>query len=451
MSAAAPETPPLPPGFRNAYWFALFNALSFQIVLSSPMVLYAKSLGASATVLGVVVSMMPLLVIFQIPAAQYIPRMGFRRFVFAGWGIRVAFIFGMAAVPLLGAFLDTGAQLALLLFLLFGFNLSRGISSCAWLPWITSLVPEAIRGRYLARDAAVVNLGSIVVFLVASLFLGSEPKPYQFSLLFAFSAVAGAASLSFLKRIPDVPVPQEPAGSAAEVPWRAMLGHPPFQRLLVTVMLWAVVYGGMQAFPVAFLKTEAALSEGRILLLSTALYLGGMGSLALFGSRLDAVGSKPVAALAFGMFVLILGGWWLMAGGVLQASTPLLMGLLGCMGLFSASANMAFTRLAMASVPALGRNHFFAIFSVAWNVTQGVAPILWGLMIDAIGHFRARHLGLEWNRYSLFFAAAAGVTLAALFSTRRLVEPRAASFEELLRDLLLRAPMKFWFRLWPRS
>jgi MFS family permease len=451
MSAPRPETPRLPPGFRNAYWFALFNALSFQIVLSSPMVLYAKSLGASATVLGVVVSMMPLLVIFQIPAAQYIPRMGFRRFVYAGWGIRVAFIFGMAAVPLLGAFLDTGTQLALLLFLLFGFNLSRGISSCAWLPWITSLVPEAIRGRYLARDAAVVNLGSIVVFLVASLFLGSDPKPYHFSLLFAFSAVAGAASLSFLKRIPDVPVPQEPSGGTGAVPWRAMLEHPPFQRLLITVMLWAVVYGGLQAFPVAFLKTEAALSEGRILLLSTALYLGGMGSLALFGSRLDAVGSKPVAALAFGMFVLILGGWWLMAGQAINASTPLLVGLLGCMGLFSASANMAFTRLAMASVPAMGRNHFFAIFSVAWNVTQGVAPILWGMMIDAIGGFRARSLGVEWNRYSIFFAAAAVVTLAALFSTRRLVEPKAASFEELLRDLLLRAPMKFWFRLWPRS
>mgnify|MGYP002128730596 CR=1 FL=1 len=35
-----------------AFLFATFNALSFQVVLSSPMVLYAKSLGASATVLG---------------------------------------------------------------------------------------------------------------------------------------------------------------------------------------------------------------------------------------------------------------------------------------------------------------------------------------------------------------------------------------------------------------
>jgi len=29
--------------------------------------------------------MMPLLVIFQIPAASYINRVGYKRFVFAGW------------------------------------------------------------------------------------------------------------------------------------------------------------------------------------------------------------------------------------------------------------------------------------------------------------------------------------------------------------------------------
>src|SRR5512138_4043066 len=87
----APErqSPLMPHGLHHAYWFATFNALSFQIVLNSPMVLYGKSLGASATVLGLITGMMPLLVIFQIPAAQYIPQVGFRRFVYAGWGTRV--------------------------------------------------------------------------------------------------------------------------------------------------------------------------------------------------------------------------------------------------------------------------------------------------------------------------------------------------------------------------
>src|SRR5438477_1318986 len=162
VSEVLVEATSFPPGLHNAFLFSGFNALSFQLVLSSPMVLYAKTLGASATVLGIIAGMMPLLVIFQIPAANYIERVGFKRFVYAGWGTRVAFIFGMALVPLTGIFLDARNRLALMMMLLFCFNLSRGISSCAWLPWIVLLVPPNLRGKYLSRDAAVQSAGSFV-------------------------------------------------------------------------------------------------------------------------------------------------------------------------------------------------------------------------------------------------------------------------------------------------
>jgi hypothetical protein len=188
----------------NVFLFALFNALSFQIVLGSPMVLYAKSLDASATVLGIIAGMMPLLVIFQIPAASHVARIGYKRFVFAGWGTRVMFIFGMALVPLAGVFLNPATQLVLLLFLLFGFNLSRGISSAAWLPWITALVPLEVRGKYLAREAGCVHIASCAALILSSLCLSGESLPWQFAIVFGFSAVAGTISLTFLKRIPEV-------------------------------------------------------------------------------------------------------------------------------------------------------------------------------------------------------------------------------------------------------
>ena len=77
--------PTLPAGTKNIFLFTTFNALSYQIILSSPMVLYAKTLGASATVLGVLAGMMPMLVIFQIPAAKHVDRIGYKRFIYAGW------------------------------------------------------------------------------------------------------------------------------------------------------------------------------------------------------------------------------------------------------------------------------------------------------------------------------------------------------------------------------
>ena len=453
MDEASPKTPAgedFPAGLHQAYRFAVFNALSFQIILSSPMVLYAKTLEATATVLGIVAGMMPLLVIFQIPAAQYVCRVGYKRFVYAGWGTRVMFIFGVALVPLTGLFLSHPTQLALLLTLLFGFNLSRGISSCAWLPWISSLVPESIRGRYLARDSACVSMASFVVFLIAAGCLGQNPRPWQFSVLFAFSAVMGAASLVFLKRIPDVEIPEEIRTSKTSVPWKTLFGYRPVNKLLRSAAGWSVAYGGVTAFTVAFLRTEGGMSEGLILALTSVSYLGGLCSLWFLGHRLDALGSKPVLAFSFLLWLGILGGWMLLAGGVLSVGLSLIMALQFTMGLFAALVQMSNTRLAMAVIPAMGRNHFLAIYSVVSNLALGLAPVLWGLMIDAVGAWHGRWLGLDWNRYTVFFAATQIVMLVTLLLATRLEEPKAAGFDDLLREVLVTPSQRLWFRFWPR-
>ena len=449
MVSATPDK--LPPGLNNAYLFAVFNALSFQIVLNSPMVLYGKTLGASATVLGLIAGMMPLLVIFQIPAAQYINRVGYRKFVYAGWGTRVMFIFGMALVPVAGAFLNAASQLALLLALLFGFNLSRGISSCAWLPWISQLVPAGVRGRYLARDAACVNLASCFTYLLAAACLGGSPQPWQFATLFAFSAVMGAASLNFLKRIPDCAPPENSETSRGPVPWGEIVRHAPFQKLLWAAGAWSVAYGGLTAFTVVFLKTETSMNESTILAVTSVSFLGGLCSLWFLGSRLDHLGSKPVLAFSFVTWLAIIAGWGALAGGAVPVRLGMILALQFLMGLFAALVQMSNTRLAMAVIPMMGRNHFFALYSVLTSLALGLSPILWGLLIDAVGGFHAHGLGLDWNRYSIFFAAAGLVMLATLPLARRLEEPQAASMEVLLKEILVQSPQRVWLRLWPRA
>ena len=451
VSRPASEGASFPPGLHHAYLFSTFNAFSYQVVLNSPMVLYAKTLGASATVLGIIAGMMPLLVIFQIPAANYIPRVGYKRFVYAGWGTRVAFIFAMALVPLTGIFLKPESRLALMLMLLFCFNLSRGISSCAWLPWITALVPAPLRGKYLSRDAAVQNLASFITFLLAGGCLAGDTRPWQFTILFAFSAVMGAVSLTFLKRIPDAEMPEEAGASKGRVPWLEMSRYGPFRTLLYALVGYSVAYGGLTAFVVAFLKTETGMTETQILLVTSVAFLGGLSSLWLLGSRLDRLGSKPVLIFCFAAWVAVLGGWMCLSGGVLPVRLGSVLVLQFLMGLLAWVIQMAITRLAMAVIPVMGRNHFFAIYSTVGNVTLGLAPIGWGLLIDAVGSRSPVWLGLAWNRYTIFFAAAALAYVVALGLARRLHEPEAASMEELLREILIQSPQRFWIRFWPRG
>jgi MFS family permease len=303
----------------------------------------------------------------------------------------------------------------------------------------------------LARDAAWQNLASFFSFLLSAACLGTSPQAWRFSLLFVFSALMGATSLVFLKKIPEAETPEQIRTSTTPVPWLEMLRYAPFGKLVRMVIGWSLAYGGMQAFSVAFLKTEVAMAEGPILLVNSVFFLGGLSSLWVLGSRLDSFGSKPVLTFSFITWQLVAAGWALVAGGVWPPWLGLILTLQFLMGLCAALVQMSNTRLAMAVVPVMGRNHFFAIFSVLGSMSLGLSPILWGLLIDAVGPRQAAWLGVTWNRYSVFFAAVALVFAATLALARHLEEPEAASLEELLKEILIESPQRALVRLWPRG
>ncbi len=439
----------MPSGIANAYAFSVFNALSFQMVLGGPMVLYAKSLGASATVLGLVTGLMPIMTVAQLPAARFIPRVGYKRFVVGGWTTRVMFIVGMAMVP--GAtWLNEGSRLALVMALLFAFNLSRGISSCAWLPWITQWVPATVRGRYLTVDQAFVNGASATAFVLAAVLLGPSAGPWRYALVFGFSAAAGFASLVFLRRMPDVPVPPEEGGGKGEVPWGALAAHPPFRRLLELNVAWSLAFGGLTTFIVSFLKSGGGMGERAVLMVMSLSFAGGLASYAVAAGRMERVGSKPVLGLTMALGMASTLGWMLVAGGVMGGGAwwPCLLAFV--VGLCNALFSVANNRLAMVIVPAMGRNHFFAIFAVVWQLTLGMSPVLWGILLDAMGERSGAWLGVGWNRYSVFFGLAAAAFGWAFHLARRLEEPKAGTADALLRELLVQNPQRWLVRLFGR-
>jgi len=131
----------------------------FKSFSTARMVLYAKSLGASATVLGIIAGMMPFAGHFsnsgsQLRSSGRLQTLRLRRLGDAG---DVYFRDGTGSAGRL-VFLDAKSRLSLMLMLLFllqsfagGFRVARG------LPWITALVRRIWRGQYLVRDAAYSN------------------------------------------------------------------------------------------------------------------------------------------------------------------------------------------------------------------------------------------------------------------------------------------------------
>lgn len=434
------------PGPYSAHWFQLFNAVSFQIMMGAPIIVYAKSLGASSTVLGIIAAFTPLMTVFQLPAAQHLDRYGYKQFVLMGWGLRSIFIFIVAAIPIMG-FLDGPTKMALLLASLFLFNLLRGISSAAWMPWMVELVPESIRGRFLSVDQLFMYGGCLLSLILSAIIMNGTVDPWEFSLVFLISAIGATASLQCIKKIPEVVAESKKKLSSQRVPWGAMLKYAPFRELICFNVIYMMVIGSLGVFTVEYLRDMSHFAVSEVLFLSAFSFVGALAVLPFIGRMVDETGSKPLLRVAVSVFAIVIGLWFLIAAGVLPATIWLIAGLNFLSGAASANFNLANVRITMSTMPEMGRNHFFALFTVISSLGLGAAPVTWGLMLDAIGSYEAVTGVLHWKRHSIYFLALLALNVVAFLFISRLHEsPGSGRQEPSLIYARLKRSSRFWQR-----
>ena len=411
--------------------------------------LYFKKLGASATVLGVIAALGALMNIFQIPAARFVEKIGYRTFVLRGWISRSFMIGGVALVVSLPLPVDESTRQILVLFLLFLFNIARGISLSGYLPWISAIVPESVRGRFLSMDQAASQSALLLTVALSAVYLQWTERASAFGALFAASLLLAGMSLIYLKRIPDAPVSPAAKEGGEEVPWRAMLQHGPFLKLVIfhSMMMLALSGGGLIFIP--FARDQLGCSDSKFMILH--LIWGSifvLTSLAT-GKMLDRVGSRPV----LGLSALIFGIHWLGWGAVAAHLLPFQWGIIffqqATAGVGLALYNSAHMRLLMGTVPAMGRSHFFALFSVAASLVAGLAPLGWGLLTDAMRSVKFG-TGVEVNRFVILYVTMTLILIPAMVALRRIEEARASTTEELLRELVLETPWRSITRWWNR-
>jgi len=422
-----------PKGSFNAHWFAFFNALTFQIVIGTPLILYAKSIGASSTVLGLLAAATPLMTLLQLPAAKYLPVFGYRRFVLLGWGARTVFSFFIALIPVLG-FLDRTTKLALLVFCILVFNMMRGAASAAWMPWIALLIPEEARARFLSRDQLFMFSGSLLAVLVSAFLIGGEVAAYEFSLVFLLSGLAGSVALYFIKKIPDVHAPDAVQQSSQPVHWKTIFLYPPFLALLLFNILFVFEVGSLGVFTVQYLRDLPGFNDAVVLYISCLSFMGSLLVLPFVGGWLDRFGNKAVLFVSLLLFGTVILGWFSLAAGLLspQSGVVLLINFLA--GVAGAGFNVANSRMAFAIMPQAGRDHFFALFSVITSLGLGASPVLWGISLDYIGTFEVITGAFHWHRHSIYFGVLFGLNILTLLQVRRLHETAAKNGGDVLAE-----------------
>lgn len=433
-----------PRGSFNAHWFSLFNALSFQIILGAPIIVYAKSIGASSTVLGIIASFTPLMTVFQLPAAQFLGRYGYKQFILMGWSLRTVFIFLMTAVPVM-VFLDNTSKLVVILASLFVFNLLRGISSAAWMPWIAALIPEENRGRFLSLDQMFMHFGSLLALVVSACVMTGRVAPWEYSLVFLLSAIGATVSLFVIRKIPDVEASETVRKSSQAVPWKQIMSYPPFRELLIFNIIFMAVIGSLGVFTIEYLREFPKFDVSLVLFLSSLSFIGALVSLPFVGSLVDEAGSKPVMAGALSLFGVVILGWFLVTAGILPCTIWIIGALNFFAGVAGANFNLANVRIIMSTMPEMGRNHFFALFTVITSLGLGTAPVVWGGSLDVIGTYEAVTGAFHWRRHSIYFLVLFFLNIVAMAFIHRLHETGGSGTPNLIYARLRRAG-KLWHR-----
>ena len=409
-------------GVFNFHWFNFYNAICFQIILGAPTVLLAKDLGANSTILGIIAAFTPLMTTLQLPAARHLGKYSYRSFALMGWGIRSVFIATSAIVPML-LFWSKDVRLGLLLVSLFFFNVLRGISSAAFLPWITNIVSGTMRGRFISIDHTFIYGGSLVTMILASLMMRGQVEPWRYSLVLWLSVTGSVISLLYLRLIPDTKPRDTGTNSSERVTFREMVALVPFRNTILFSLLFATVAGGLGVFPVEYLRVQARFSPSAIYALSAASFIAPMLILQWLGARVDRVGSIPVIRAAVALFALVLALWFAMSAGLIPPGWKLvlLLNLFG--GVAMAGFNMANLHLGMAVVPESGKNHYFALTTVITSFGMGIVPVLWGWLLDSLGGLDLVEGPFHLRRHSIYFLGVCCLSVITLIASRILIEP----------------------------
>lgn len=432
----------LPGVARWLFLFQGFNAVSFMLALGAPLVLLSRYLGATEFQIGLITALTPLLVVLQLPAASLIDRIGCRRLMLAGWRLRSVFLLLIVPLPFLVGKAPPMLLVAGLIAAMFCFNAVRGFATAAWFPFLSHLVAEKARGRYLGAEQLVINSCAFLTLIGCGFFLGDSPGPARFSTLLLVASVAGIVGVSFLRHVPEhFPPPRarrlrRPGAfvTSLRIAWR----HPPFRRTFRFVAVYTVAAFSFPAFLVLYQRDGLDWGEGIILKLQAVMTLGVLISAVTIGKWVDRLGSRPIMRIAdlcvlFFILFWVYSAWKGWDPGYFAAGVAFFL-----WGMMNSGHAISQIRLILGCCPPRHLTYSLAIFQVLTSLAGAASPVAFGWLLGA----SQRALENGTQGYAVLFSLSFLLIAASQFLLGRVPDPRAVKTSRVLQ-LAYGWPMRF--------
>ncbi len=417
--------------FRSGLLFGFFNALTWQIGIGTPMVLFCEQLGASPFQVGLAYSFVFLLTPIQILATALLPRYGYKRVMLGGWAARTVFLM----VPFWLAWVAPrwGVQpwmAPALVGSVFWFCFFRTIGAAAIMPWLYSILPATARGRYFGSDQFISGVAGVGTLLTcAGLF---ALLPIYTALLIQYGIAMFGSYMSFmaLKKLPSAPKP--PATKLLQLikdTPKHMFKPSPFRHFLWLAVGYAVLSTPIPPFLAYYLKVGPELGAGQIMGFEVLRFAGVIVAAAFIRRRIDRDGARPFFLLTMVLYVAVGLFWWAYLQGLLSGLAVIYAAYF-VLGLAAASWTIANLNYLAQVVEEDNRALMVAVMGAVTACFGGLSPIIWGLVLKTeAGGLRA---SIDVNVFQLFFlfVLAGVVVLSSLLA--RLTEDKDSPVDSLV-------------------
>lgn len=434
----------------HARWLLLFqalNAVNFTIALGAPMVLTARYLGADESILGLLISLTPFLATLQILGTNIADRWGYRKLMIAGWASRAFMLVPAMALPLLAGRVSSGALVWIFFAAMFAFNAIRGVSGCAWFPWLKLLIPEQGRGYYLGLEQRIINFSVLITLIAAGSILSGTPAGWHYSIVFCISWAAGICSAYILARVPDrspLDVSNRPPLSLREM--LPVLGriwaYKPYRRIIRFGVLYSFAFMAFPGFLVLYLRNELAWGDGIVLIVSSAMTLGITITAVALGRLSDRVGSRPLMRLATLGIMVVIAFWILCTLGIVRPNYAVSGVVYLLFGFLVAAQTVPQIRLALASCPEEEITVGVMLYQVALSLSGGIAPMLWGFALKAMRPvLPSLETGVSYP-FTVLFGFSLFLLVGVQILLGRIPEPKAMPAGKLLVQMLWGWPLR---------
>ncbi len=420
MRASGLSPSQLSSGRKTFLAFTFFNVLSFLLIGSNLIILYALKLGANSFIIGLLSSFLQIAYLFMLVGRNLIKKMGAVKLFGTFWTLRYILMMPVLFIPLFYTISNfKTVALSILVFSVLAFNISRGIAITSYNPIIGELAGDKDKGNFLSKVQIINHVLVISTGVLIALYLGKDAPVTKYTLFIGIGIASGLIGSYLIFKLPEPIASDRGITKSFKESIENAIKTKELRKFFVFLFISSLSVAMLTPFVVVYFKNVYHNLDSQVIFFTVA---GGFGALAMAlinGFIIDRVGSKPLTLIYAFIIALILIPLFLTPlfsspiNEYIFASLVFFFTYMGTNGIFNTNQLYFFSLIKPEERLNLGILYFLTM-----GISGTAGSLLGGTLLDSFqSYFNGSH-ALAFRTYFIVLFILYVITIALTFTLR---------------------------------